>query len=102
MEWLYILGFGLNGWGFTSFLRKTGPFDNTPILNSLKNSSAIGGMIFLIIGILVFDGWVPFVAVLVAPIVVHAFLASSHWMLITQTSIMLGLLLCLIAVITVV
>lgn len=99
MEWLYIFGVGMNGWGFRSFMQKAGPLDNTPALNALKFSSSIGGIIFLIVGFLVFDWWVPLVGILVAPVVVHAFFASSRWMLITQTSIILGLLLCLVSVI---
>ena len=99
MEWLYILGIGLNGWGFQIFMRPgMDAREIPPALNILSAVSAIGGIVLLVAGFFVFVWWVPIVGLLFGPLVANLFLASSSWILVRQASMAGCLVLTLIAV----
>jgi len=93
MEWLYIAGLGLNGFGFMRLVEVLGPADNTPALAGIKNASLMGGLVIVAIGFAVFQWWVPVVGAFLAPVVVRVLFAPSITVVRPQAAISLGLVL---------
>jgi hypothetical protein len=96
MEWVYVVGVGLNAFGYMQFIKMLGPMDNTPTLNGIKNASAIGGLIAVAIGFAVFRWWVPIIGLVLAPVVVGLVLSATPIATFPQIAIGIGLLLSIV------
>lgn len=98
MEWIYLVGVGLNAFGYMRFIKMAGPMDNTPALSVIKLASSIGGLVFIVIGFAVFQWWVPVVGLVFAPAVLNLILSTTPFGSFPPLAVVIGHLLSLIGV----
>ena len=93
MQWLYIIGAGLNSFGFIRLSQILGPLDNTSTLVGLKLASIFGGILFFVMGFFYFDWWIPLIGWMVAPLVFFGVLKETAVFEFPQIAIISGLIL---------
>lgn len=70
MEWVYIVGIGLNGYGYMQFTKLLDPIDKTTTFDGINAVSAIGGLVSVFLGFLSFEWWIPITGLFGAPVIV--------------------------------